>query len=246
MEEFLIFTLFGPVVSWGDIAVGEYRPSFSHPSKSAVLGLVAGSLGIERNDDKAHQRLEKSLGFGLRVESIGKLLRDYHTVQVPASPKAIHSTRRSEIQDEKKETILSQRDYRTDAYVEAALWIKGKAEYSLGNIAEALKNPFYAPFLGRKSCSPALPFDPLIIKVNSLKDAFNKYHEERNIPVNLWEKLKNSMLDNNLKRKSVSFHWDEGVNSGLIATKQVRRKDSILSRKKWQFLDRVELSGSED
>jgi CRISPR system Cascade subunit CasD len=38
MRDYLLFRLYGPLAAWGDIAVGEYRPSFAHPSKSAIIG----------------------------------------------------------------------------------------------------------------------------------------------------------------------------------------------------------------
>ena len=53
MADFLVFQLYGALASWGDIAVGEYRPSQGHPSKSAITGLLAAALGIEREDDAA-------------------------------------------------------------------------------------------------------------------------------------------------------------------------------------------------
>ncbi len=246
MQDFLIFTLYGPLVAWGDIAVGEYRPSLSHPSKSAILGLIAGALGIDRYDDEAHRALDAFLGFGLRVESIGELLRDYHTVQVPASPNTVHSTRQSELQDERIKTILSQRDYRNDAYAESAIWLKGKSNYQLADIANALHQPYYAPFLGRKSCTPALPFDPAIIKAETLKDAFQKYHKETKIPEKLREKLRRSIVRYGTQGNSASIHWEDGIHSGITNVRQITQKDRVISRKKWQFRDRVEYSGMEE
>ena len=50
IRDYLVFRLYGPMCSWGDIAVGEVRPSTVHPSKSAILGLIAAALGVKRPD----------------------------------------------------------------------------------------------------------------------------------------------------------------------------------------------------
>lgn len=51
MKDFLVFRLYGPIVSWGNIAVGEYRPSDSFPTKSAIIGLISASFGFDRSED---------------------------------------------------------------------------------------------------------------------------------------------------------------------------------------------------
>ena len=82
MKEYLVFRLYGPIVSWGDIAVGEERPTFMHPTKSSILGLLAAALGIRRNEESRHHQLAESYGYAVLVEAEGILLRDYHTTQV--------------------------------------------------------------------------------------------------------------------------------------------------------------------
>ena len=84
-HEFLLFRLWGPMSSWGSIAVGEHRQTWARPSRSAVLGIVAAALGIERANAAAHQPLEAGLGFAVRVDDGGWAMRDYHTAQAPSS-----------------------------------------------------------------------------------------------------------------------------------------------------------------
>ena len=50
--ECLLFRLYGPLASWGEIAVGESRHTAVYPSKSALLGLLAASLGIRRDEEE--------------------------------------------------------------------------------------------------------------------------------------------------------------------------------------------------
>ena len=233
MQEYLIFTLYGPLASWGGIAVGEYRPSLSHPTKSAVLGIIAAAMGIDRYDDENHISLDSNIYLGLKVHSIGELLRDYHTIQVPASKKT-HGTRKSEMSDEKIETILSQRDYRCDAFSSAAILLKANKNFTLQSIAEKLQQPVYMPYLGRKSCTPALPFDPQIVKSDDLKTAFSLHEKDSRIP----EGLKGTL--NGLGKKNLStLYWEAGIEPGISNFARIVMKDRVLSRKNWQFRDRV-------
>ena len=67
MTDYLLFRLYGAMAAWGDIAVGEQRPSTPHPSKSALLGLLAAALGIRRHEDERHQALADGYGFAVRM-----------------------------------------------------------------------------------------------------------------------------------------------------------------------------------
>ena len=80
----LIFQLQAPLSAWGEVAVGEYRPSAEYPSQSAIHGLLGASLGIDRKDDAAQTSLRTCFRLAVGVLSQGKLLRDFHTAQVPS------------------------------------------------------------------------------------------------------------------------------------------------------------------
>ena len=69
MPSFLTFTLAAPLASFGSIAVGERRASSDRPAKSAILGLAAGALGIEREDNEAHAALAHELFYAVRTEN---------------------------------------------------------------------------------------------------------------------------------------------------------------------------------
>ena len=68
MGDYLLFRLYGPMASWGDIAVGEVRPSQTHPGRSAALGLVAAALGVERDREEALGAIERGYGFAVRID----------------------------------------------------------------------------------------------------------------------------------------------------------------------------------
>ena len=123
MTTYLLFTLAAPLASFGAVAVGERRPTWDRPSKSQILGLVAGCLGIERSEEDRQHALAAGLGFAVRVDSPGGLASDYHTAQAPKDvsirrrTKAFGpiATRADELACDDLKTILSRREFRVGA-----------------------------------------------------------------------------------------------------------------------------------
>lgn len=99
---YLAFTLAAPLASFGAIAVGERRSSWDRPAKSAVLGLIAGALGLTRDDADAHRALADDYLYAVRVEDFDLRtprppLTDYHTAQTaPSTGGRRFATRRIE------------------------------------------------------------------------------------------------------------------------------------------------------
>lgn len=234
MRQFLLFRLYGPMASWGDVAVGETRPSAAHPSRSAVLGLVAAALGIRRDQESQLMQLERGYAFGVRVDAAGELLRDYHTAQVPPERRKVrHYTRRDELKSDDLYTILSSRDYRTDSCYSVALWpADDAAAPSLQDVQQALLSPKLPLYLGRKSCPLSLPLNPKLLEADTLKGAFDQYAVDPEGVVSLL-----------LKSDSVHrYYWEQldENQAGMSATMRNMRRDSVLSRKRWQFAEREE------
>ena len=223
MRDYLMFRLYGPLASWGDIAVGEYRPSFAHPSKSAIIGLLAAALGIRRNEEERLQRLAESCFFAVRVDEMGILLRDYHTTQVPSAKKGVtHYTRKSELATEELNTILSSRDYRCDAVYTVAISLSDDAPHSARELTAALQNPVFTLYLGRKSCPLALPLQPQIINSATLREAFESASFGNDLV---------SMI----AVKGTQVYWEDDTASGLDGLQVIIRRDKLRSRKRWQI-----------
>jgi len=246
---FLLFQIYAPLVSWGEIAVGGERQSSRHPSKSAIIGFVAASLGIKREDEDRLDFLSKNLGVAVQLHSGGSILKDFHTVQVPRSKsKVVYHTRREELLglDGKDNAIISRREYRCDALSVVAVYLKeGKTEYSLEKIERALREPYFHLYFGRKSCVPSLPLAPVITDNFNLKDAFAAFKVKFPSPVkdDIPEWLRNIFSDypnKTLFESNVSFYWEEGVISGFTSLQSVERYDQPLSRGRWQFTSRKE------
>lgn len=230
---FLVFQLRAPLASWGDPAVGEYRGSHGYPGESALVGLLGAALGLRREDEAAHAALSRGYGFAVGVQTTGKLLRDYHTAQVPGRVSLKgrpHATRRDELRIPKNElnTILSTRDYRQDAAYLVAVQPCVDAPYLLDELASALKTPRYVLYLGRKSCPVAAPLFPWIVDAGSASDALNAYREQL------------GRLCCGEVAGIGQLAWSDKVDSGVPADLSVPRKDRLVRRSAWQFGDRAE------
>lgn len=234
MKEYLVFRLYGPLASWGQAAVGGDRPTGLQPTRSAILGLLGSALGIKREQTTELQALQSSVKIAVKQTVPTSLLRDYHTTQVPShSNKIIHRTRKSELSEEKLNTILSSRDYRCDGMWVIAVALTEEAHYRLIELQQALIQPVYALSLGRKSCPLAVPMMPKIVKVDKLKDALDT----------VFPPLTSSHREDRLRLNAngwVSYFWEgeegELTEKGIITTQPW---DEPISRDRWQFKQRV-------
>ncbi|QNT79321.1 type I-E CRISPR-associated protein Cas5/CasD [Entomobacter blattae] len=182
MEQFLTFAMVAPIASFGDLSIGERREGRDRPALSAVLGLVAASLGIIREDEEAHTHLAREYGVGVLCYASGSMIIDYHTAQaVPTSKKQKFATRREELLSSAKEpvTVLSERDYRMGVWHIGALWLRNpSARWSLDRLKQAMLQPVFMLSLGRRSCPLALPLAPQIQEASTVTEALIKRHEE--------------------------------------------------------------------
>ncbi|ARU32449.1 type I-E CRISPR-associated protein Cas5/CasD [Sulfuriferula sp. AH1] len=245
--ETLIFQLQAPLSSWGDVAVGEYRPSAEYPSQSAIQGLLGAALGIDRDDNVAQTALRTGYRLAVGVLSQGRLLRDYHTSQVPSRvdlKKRPHATRRDELSLPKQDlnTILSSRDYRQDAAALVAVQTVANAPHSLAQLVEALKKPKFVLYLGRKSCPIAVPLHPCVLDVETINTAFSDYQQQL---ADLWQQqLPKHTEPNNLAIRKIIWGDDFGADDLSVVGAQrdlsIIRKDQVITRQGWQFSDRNE------
>jgi CRISPR system Cascade subunit CasD len=243
----LIFQLQAPLSSWGDAAVGEYRPTADYPSQSAIHGLLGAALGIDRDDEEAQSALRTGFRIAVGVLDQGSLLRDYHTSQVPSRTdlkKRPHATRRDELLVPKEDlnTILSSRDYRQNAGSLVAVQPMAPAPYSLQELAAALATPRFVLYLGRKSCPPAAPLHPRVFGAGSIRAAFDAYQEQLSALIQHHAPVYSNAKVNAIQKIAWGddFGNDDMANIGAPRDFSVNRKDQVISRKGWQFADRRE------
>ncbi|WP_369600856.1 type I-E CRISPR-associated protein Cas5/CasD [Hahella sp. SMD15-11] len=246
--EYLLFRLYGPMASWGEIAVGEMRHSDIKPSKSALVGLLGAALGLGRDDEENQSMLAASYRFAVRMHATGQLMRDYHTAQAPDSAgKFSYKTRRDElvVGRHRLGTVLSTREYRTDSMAIVALAAGTAAPWSLAKLKGALLKPRFHLYLGRKSCPLAAPLNPQIVQADGFLEAFEQYQpgdllmderpwcsDERWLPPDTvqhyyWE-------------GSIEDFSSDGGQFDRTQVRELRRLDQPLSRQRWQFEPRKE------
>lgn len=232
MPDYLVFQMYSPMAAWGDIAVGETRRSALHPSKSAVLGIIAAALGIDRENESALSAMAAAYGFAVKVLSSGSLMVDFHTVQVPPQRrKEILRTRKDELAAAKLGTLLSSREYRCDAACLSVLWVAQEpAPFSLVELMGALKSPRFVLYMGRKSCPMAIPLSPEVRQFKTLKEALDSR-----------EKFEREMAGISRSRTFL-YYWDDTPYSGLENCQKMKmeRWDFPQSRNRWQFGPRSE------
>jgi CRISPR system Cascade subunit CasD len=237
--QYLLFTLAAPLASFGTVSVGERRPSWDRPSKSQIIGLVAGALGIERSEEAHQQALASSLFFAVRIDNPGEPALDYHTTQVPPQRrKRRFTTRRDELAVDKSElkTILSEREFRVGSLYTIGLWPRGsEAACSLEEIKSALERPTFVPFAGRKACPLMLPMRPQMLDATTIESAFAAFDE--GLPakiIDLWQK---AWIRRNLSRR---IYVDADSAENLTFGRLEERRDIPESRAKWRFGLRTE------
>lgn len=166
MPDHLVFTLTAALGSAGDLAGHERRGSLGWPGRSAVLGMLAAALGIERGGD--FSALDGS-SMAVAVFDQGLPLRDYHTVQtIPTAVVKRPQSRPEALQHAglRANTTITLRDYRVGALYGVAVW-----GGDLAPLLAALKQPRFALYLGRKSCPLAAPLGARIVQADGAEAA---------------------------------------------------------------------------
>jgi len=241
MEDFLVFRIYGSMVSWGEIAVGEVRPTSDHTGRSTILGLLSAALGIKRTENDRLKEIFNGYNVGLKVLSSGTLLKDYHTVQAPdSSGKTTYATRREEVTLGKNRlgTMLTSREYRCDALSIVSLQSREDSPYSLADLKEALLRPKYTLYLGRKSCPLSLPLSPQIVEAKNCLEALDKVLFP---PILVSNASGDDITQWYIKISDARYYW-EGAIEGVIPQQSIERYDNPGNRVRWQFAPRLEHS----
>lgn len=147
----LLLRLAGPLQSWGDNCLFDFRDTSDFPTRSGLIGLLACSLGRPRGecvDDLGR------LSFYVRIDRPGVQVVDYQTVGGGLSVAAKIPTSDGRGRPIGKGTIQTWRRYLADAVFVVA--VVGP-EYVVDIVREALLRPYWQPYLGRRSCPPEQP-----------------------------------------------------------------------------------------
>jgi len=219
MPAFLLFSLWAPLAAMGDVAVGERRTGLERPGKSAVLGLVAAALGIDRTEEAALRALHDGYGWPTRRAELAR--------PKPGEPEL--------------ETVLSWREYRADARFTIALWPRRAAPRPLAELEQALRRPVHTLYLGRKACPLGAPPAPVIVEAPTLSEALAVHDRHCRPGID-------TVLPRPQAVAAPAVYADiepEGearleLGPGLTPHHRRMRRDDPISRRRWQFRLREE------
>lgn len=168
----LMLRLEGPMQSWGLRGKWVVRDSDDMPTKSGIVGMIGCALGYRRNDPRLVDEIESQIRVAVREENPGIRSKDFHTIRAffRAADGSVRHDPRNKAQPY---TEVSYRTYLQDASFLVA--IEGP-EALIRKICQALSNPRWPVYLGRKSCPPTRPVvEEITQQYASLSDAMRQY-----------------------------------------------------------------------
>jgi len=174
----LAIYLDAPLQSWGVSSRFQRRGTESAPSKSGMLGLIAAAMGIDKHGPDESERLAPLSACRFSVFPVAKgekpapvlRLEDFHTVgggydrDDPVNKLRIARKASGGVST----TIITRRFYLEQARFAAVL--EGDSGI-LQKAADALEDPIWGVWFGRKCCLPAAPLLPTL--ASSISEALD-------------------------------------------------------------------------
>lgn len=173
---FLYLRISGPLQSWaGEKITGNFSFTDQIPTRSAVIGLLAGALGANRG--QWPEWLEQ-ITLSVRVDKRGEFIDEYATINPRPETKNYQkrlfrlttgedsTNKRRRDKESEKEIIFTpnagggsdivERTFISDG--EFILRIGAPSEEQLRQLNQAIAEPNFVSYLGRKSFAPGFPF----------------------------------------------------------------------------------------
>lgn len=184
----LFLRLEGALQAWGNHeSKFLIRRTSEAPTKSGVIGLLCAALGVSRSEaPDVWLPMLRDLKMGVRIDRPGVRWWDYHTVGANLQMQKPDG-------NTKPGAMLTRREYLADASFLVALY--GDPTVITG-LEEALQNPKWTLYLGRKCCPPSVPiikrenntgdFPDLMTALRSVKLTKRlRFDKHNNIPENV-------------------------------------------------------------
>ena len=212
-----ILHLQGPMMSFGDTGFGQLRPAGEFPSRSAVLGIIAAALGLERGSSRLLE-LHREIRIHVATVAAGTTSIDYHTVSA-AGYAEYDPVRLRRTGIAGTNPVLTDRTYHLDAHFVAL--VESGNEAMIDECRRALENPVFTGYLGRRSCPPATPLRPIEPVVTTVRGALAESvitaHEIRRKARRGWDRptlqFIDLYLDGELPHEESGHHWMPMVRS---------------------------------
>jgi len=164
---YLALLLDAPMQSWGFSSRFQRRTTELHPTKSGVIGLLCAAMGLAKGSTEELAMLPELAKLKMTSIAIPRdghgasspppvlRLEDFHTV--------LDTRRASGAMN--KDAVISRRQYLLDARFGVIL--EGPRSV-LERARDALQDPVWGVWLGRKSCIPA---EPVFVELSESQDA---------------------------------------------------------------------------
>jgi len=154
MSNTVFLRLSGPMQSWGTTSRLQLRRTDAYPSKSGVLGMILCAMGVAREDAPKALGPLVDLQMGVRIDRPGMTDWDYHTAGAGIGIRKAEGGIKLTASTKEPETLLSRRQYLFDASFLVALH---GDPVTVAKVVDALSDPVWPIFLGRKCCIPSEP-----------------------------------------------------------------------------------------
>lgn len=165
----LAILLDAPLQAWGVSSRYQRRETEAFPVKSGLIGLLAAALGIDKQAPDESDKISLLTGFRVTAYRVPKTVKssvvrlvDFHTVGGGYDKNASTFEKLSiprKASGPPFGTVLTRRSYLTDSRFAAVFTGDANAIRSCG---EALDDPRWGIWFGRKACLPALPLSPVV------------------------------------------------------------------------------------
>lgn len=153
----LALYLDAPLQSWGYQSRFDRRTTLPYPTRSGVIGLISAAMGIDRGDTHALRRFDV-VQITVLTFRHGPSMIDFHTVgggyDRLTEKRFIVHTAQNKLRPPGQETVVTHREFLQHAKYGA---IVIGPPIVIVEIADALIDPVWGIWLGRKACVPASP-----------------------------------------------------------------------------------------
>ena len=152
----LALMLDAPLMSWGFASRFQRRTTALFPIRSGVLGMICAALGADKGSITEAEWLARLDAIRLTVVTIPRTPNGAHqslTIRRLDDFQTVSGTRSAENKI-KSDAVLTHREYLLDAKFGVIL---AGPRPTLEPVGEALRNPRWGVWFGRKNCLPAAP-----------------------------------------------------------------------------------------
>lgn len=169
---YLKLTLSGILQYYSDTNSTSLRTTYNTsivPTKSAVVGLIASAIGVPRKSDKL-KYLYDNITTKFKVVNAGYILEDFQTIKPLKSQnnymnKFYTRNKFSTVSGGQREgQLIKNIQYLQDAEFE--VYVSASDEL-LKIIFDAIQNPEYSLYFGKRSC---IPNKPIVTEFNLIKE----------------------------------------------------------------------------